>query len=100
MINLERLKSLIDENNFPYFDDTYLQLRIDEAGEPPDLYALAKELCIIKAGIEEMKLGGHHNTKPQETLPCPGADVPDKSDRGGGESRWAQIGTLRSILRN
>lgn len=69
MINLERLKSLIDENNFPYFDDTYLQMRIDEAGEPPDLYALAKELCIIKAGIEEMKLGGHHNTKPQHSAP-------------------------------
>jgi hypothetical protein len=57
MANLAKLKSLIDESNFPYFEDIYLQIRIDEAGETPDLYTLARELCIVKAGIEEMKLG-------------------------------------------
>jgi hypothetical protein len=57
MANLAKLKSLIDESNFPYFEDIYLQIRIDEAGESLDLQALAKELCLVKAGIEEMKLG-------------------------------------------
>lgn len=66
MINLERLKSLIDESNFPYFEDAYLQMRIDEAGEPLDLYSLAKELCIIKAGIEEMKLGDITISSPRK----------------------------------
>ncbi len=54
---LEKLKGLIDESNYPYFDDAYLQARIDELGEAPDLYPLARELCMIKAGIEEVRLG-------------------------------------------
>jgi hypothetical protein len=57
MILLEQLKQMINEANYPYFEDAYLQMRIDEAGETPDLYTLARELCIVKAGIEEMKLG-------------------------------------------
>lgn len=54
MINLEKLKSLIDEDNYPYFTDLELQARIDEG---TDIYALARELCLIKAGIEELRLG-------------------------------------------
>ena len=57
MTLLEQLKQLIDEANYPYFEDTYLQARIDELGESPNLYPLARELCLIKAGIEEIKLG-------------------------------------------
>lgn len=57
MTELERLKQLIDEANYPYFDDLYLQSRIEEAGETLDLHTLARELCIVKAGIEEIKLG-------------------------------------------
>ncbi len=54
MTDLERLKELIDEANYPYFEDVELQRRIDEG---IDLYVIARELCLIKAGIEEMKLG-------------------------------------------
>lgn len=54
MTDLEKLKSLIDESNYPYFEDAELQARIEEM---TDIYALARELCIVKAGIEEMKLG-------------------------------------------
>lgn len=60
---LEQLKRLIDEANYPYFSDAELQMRIDEAaaeleeGETLDLYPLARELCLVKAGIEEIKLG-------------------------------------------
>ncbi len=57
MTELERLKQLIDEANYPYFDDLYLQSRIEEEGETLDLRQLARELCLIKAGIEEIKLG-------------------------------------------
>lgn len=51
---LEKLKKLIDEENYPYFDDTDLLERLEAE---PDVYALARELCLIKSGIEEMRLG-------------------------------------------
>jgi len=54
MTELEKLKQLIDEENYPYFDDKYLEERL---GETDDIYQLAQELCLIKAGIEEIKLG-------------------------------------------
>lgn len=54
MANLEKLKSLIDEANYPYYSDEELW---DMLVEGTDLYALARELCLVKAGIEEMKLG-------------------------------------------
>ncbi|MCQ4921556.1 hypothetical protein NE686_00540 [Tissierella carlieri] len=59
MNNLEKLRGLIDEENYPYFTDAYLQSRMDEIGTRKGitLESIAKELCLIKAGIEEMKLG-------------------------------------------
>lgn len=59
MTDLEKLKQLIDEENYPYFTDGYLQSRVDEVGvvEGVTLGTIAKELCLIKAGIEEIKLG-------------------------------------------
>lgn len=51
---LSKLKMLIDEANYPYFEDEYLQIRIDEG---KDLHSLAYELCLVKSGIEEIKLG-------------------------------------------
>ena len=54
MTDLEKLKSLIDESNFPYFEDAYLEARLEDT---TDIKTLAKELCTVKAGIEEMKLG-------------------------------------------
>lgn len=59
MTDLEKLKSMIDEENYPYFDDSYLQQRVDEIGVEYDitLKSIARELCIVKSGIEEIKLG-------------------------------------------
>lgn len=59
MTNLEKLKLLIDEENYPYFDDDYLLARIDQIGkeEGITLKSIARDLCLIKAGIEEIKLG-------------------------------------------
>lgn len=57
MIDLEKIKLMIDEENYPYFDDAYLEMRIAEMGENEDLKALARELCLQKSGIEEIKLG-------------------------------------------
>lgn len=54
---LEELKGLIDEGNYPYFDDDYLQARVNALEGGQDLYSLARELCQVKAGIEEIKLG-------------------------------------------
>jgi len=59
MTDLERLKQMIDEENYPYFTDEYLQNRLNEIGVEygRTLNGLARELCIVKAGIEEIKLG-------------------------------------------
>lgn len=59
MDNLAKLKEMIDEENYPYFDDEYLQARIDQIGqiEGITLESIARDLCLIKAGIEEIKLG-------------------------------------------
>lgn len=59
MTELEKLKGLIDEENYPYFDDGYLQARIDQIDqvEGITLESIARDLCLIKAGIEEIKLG-------------------------------------------
>ncbi len=59
MDNLAKLKQMIDEENYPYFDDEYLQVRIDQIGqvEGITLESIARDLCLIKAGIEEIKLG-------------------------------------------
>lgn len=54
---LDKLKQMIDEHQYPYFDDDYLQSRINDLGSNPDLTSLARELCLIKSGIEEIKLG-------------------------------------------
>lgn len=59
MTDLEKLKIMIDEENYPYFTDEYLRMRIGEIGVEygATLESIARELCIIKAGIEEIKLG-------------------------------------------
>jgi len=56
---LEKLEQMIDEENYPYFDDEYLQARIEQIDKEEDitLKSIARDLCLIKAGIEEMKLG-------------------------------------------
>ena len=59
MTDLEKLKQMIDEENYPYFTDAYLQSRIDQIGVEYGitLESIARDLCLIKSGIEEMKLG-------------------------------------------
>lgn len=58
MDDLEKLKKAIDEENYPYFDDDYLQERLNNIdAEGLTFNDLARELCLIKAGIEELKLG-------------------------------------------
>lgn len=59
MNDLQKLKHMIDEENYPYFDDCYLQSRIDQIGIEYGitLESIARDLCLVKAGIEEMTLG-------------------------------------------
>ena len=57
MTDLRRLKNMIDEDNYPYFEDAYLLTKIAELEADENMESLAKELCILKAGIEEIKLG-------------------------------------------
>ena len=59
MSDLDKLKDMIDEANYPYYDDAYLMTRIEEIGVDygASMESIAKELCINKAGIEELKLG-------------------------------------------
>ena len=59
MTDLEKLKGMVDEENYPYFDDSYLSSRLEqmETEKGITLNSIAKELCLTKSGIEEMKLG-------------------------------------------
>lgn len=59
MFDLYKLKDMIDEANYPYYDDVYLLKRLEEIGVDygASMESIAKELCINKAGIEEIKLG-------------------------------------------
>ncbi|MBC8590613.1 hypothetical protein [Wansuia hejianensis] len=59
MTNLEKLKQMIDEENYPYFTDEYLWSRINQIGVEYGitLESIARDLCLIKSGIEEIKLG-------------------------------------------
>ncbi len=57
MTDLEKLKRMIDEENYPYFTDDYLLSRLEEVSEDATIESIARELCIQKAGIEEIKLG-------------------------------------------
>lgn len=59
MSDLDKLKNMIDEENYPYYDDYYLLAKLDEIGVDygVSMESIAKELCINKAGIEEIKLG-------------------------------------------
>lgn len=55
---LNRLKQLIDETNYPYFTDDYLESRINNlSADNIDMDNLVLELLIVKSGIEEIKLG-------------------------------------------
>lgn len=68
MTDLEKLRRMIDEDNYPYFDDDYLGDKIDEIGTRKDitLESIAKELCLTKAGIEEIKLGDITISSPRK----------------------------------
>ena len=66
MTDLTKLKNLIDEDNFPYFEDEYLLSRIDQLDSEEDLNDLARELCIVKSGIGELKLGDITIPSPKE----------------------------------
>ena len=59
MTDLEKLKAMIDEENYPYFTDEYLQSRVNQIGVEYGitLESIARDLCLMKAGIEEIKLG-------------------------------------------
>lgn len=51
---LDLLKCLIDEEDYPYFTDADLVQWLEDT---ENIYDLARRLCMIKAGIEELKLG-------------------------------------------
>lgn len=58
LITIERLKILIDEANYPYFDEEYLIELVNQINQgDADLQSSLRELCMIKAGIEEIRLG-------------------------------------------
>lgn len=57
MTELEKLNFLIDEGNYPYFTTEQLEIYLEDVRTQEDLYALARRLCLIKTGIEEIRLG-------------------------------------------
>lgn len=63
MNDLKRLMDMIDEKNYPYFEIEYLQDRLDGA---KNINALARELCLTKAGIEPLEIGDLKIPSPRE----------------------------------
>ncbi len=64
---LNKLKMMIDEENYPCFEDWYLGERLNEIkGDEDALNKLARELCLTKAGIVEIKLGDITIPSPRE----------------------------------
>ena len=53
------LKELIDEDNYPYFTDTYLQQMVNKIGieRGVTIESIAYDLIMMKSGIPEIKLG-------------------------------------------
>ncbi|MGO3751208.1 MAG: hypothetical protein ACTJGH_00405 [Peptoniphilaceae bacterium] len=51
---LSKLKTLINEGSYPFFEDSYL-LSLIETQE--DLFSIARRLAFQKASIPEIKLG-------------------------------------------
>ena len=51
---LNKLKILIDEGSYPFYEDDYL-LSLIETNE--DIYSIARTLCFQKASVPEIKLG-------------------------------------------
>ena len=60
---LEKLKEMIDEENYPFFEDADLTMRLREG---KSLNALARELCLVKSGISEIKLGDIAISSPKQ----------------------------------
>jgi len=56
-MNLLELKDILDEENYPYFTDTYLTGRLVEVVDEDGERALARELLLKKSGIPGIKLG-------------------------------------------
>lgn len=67
MLSLEKLKDLLEENNYPYFEDGYLQGKLDLL-EDGDYNSLVRELLIIKSGIPEITLGDITIPSPKEYM--------------------------------
>jgi len=59
MTDLDKIKKMIDETNYPYFDDDYLLGKLEDIDIEYNvtLNSIARDLCLVKAGIEEIKLG-------------------------------------------
>lgn len=68
MEKLERLKNLIDEQEYPHFEDAYLLQRLAELETEygASMEKLARELCFVKAGIQEIKIGDVTIPSPKE----------------------------------
>lgn len=57
MEDIEKLREMIDERNYPYFEDAELIGKLKNIDDNFTINDLAKELCLEKAGIQEMRLG-------------------------------------------
>lgn len=60
---LEKLKAMIDEENYPYFNDDHLEREI-ATGE--ELRTIARRLCLTKANIPGIKLGDVEIPSPSD----------------------------------
>lgn len=66
MVSLESLKTMIDEYNYPYFEDGFLINQLDRVDRDLSIEQLVRELCLVKSGIPEIKIGDINIPSPKE----------------------------------
>jgi hypothetical protein len=59
---------MIDEANYPFFEDDDLETELEKIGTVAGvtLQSIARDLCFIKAGIQEVRLGDITIPSPRE----------------------------------
>lgn len=67
-MDLTKLKDMIDEKNYPYFEDLYLQSRLEQIDSEKGITvkSIARDLCLVKSGIEKIELGDVTIPSPRE----------------------------------
>ena len=89
MEELDKLKNMIDEYNYPYFTEEYLLAALEKVGSDANttIETVAKRLLIKKSGIQEIKLGDVTIPSPRMYFLSLASSIGRKGSNAAGSSR-------------